>query len=55
MAVLDASTTRHPPDADGEENKGGSRSKSLIDMTLVPVRAGDEMPLSGIKYGSKTR
>lgn len=49
MALLDASNL-HP---DGEE--GGGRRESLIKMKLVPVRDGDEIPLKGISYGSKTR
>jgi len=31
------------------------RNESFIKMKLVPVRAGDEVPLRGLNYGSKTR
>ncbi|KAL7541437.1 hypothetical protein ACHAXR_010934 [Thalassiosira sp. AJA248-18] len=45
MSLLDASNM-HP--------EGGGRTKSLIKMNLVPVHPGDEIPLKGINYGSKT-
>ncbi len=56
MSALDASTLNPP--ADDDVGRGGSTSrtrKSLIEMKLVPINAGDEIPLKGIKYGSKTR
>jgi hypothetical protein len=56
MSALDASTLDIPPDTDGEACGGSSRArKSLIRMKLVPVSAGDEIQLKGMKYGSKTR
>ena len=47
FSLLDASNL-HP------EEEGG-RTKSLINVKLVPVNAGDEILLKGINYGSKTR
>ena len=49
MSLLDASNL-HP---NGTDCKG--RNESLIKMKLVPVSGGDEIPLKGIRYGSKTR
>jgi len=38
-----------------EENDESPRSTSLIKMNLVPIKAGEEVQLKGIHYGSKTR
>jgi len=46
MSLLDSSNS-HP------EEEGG-RTESLIRMKLVPVHPGDEVPLKGINYSSKT-
>ena len=41
--------------ASAGENDESPRRMSLIKMNLVPVKAGDEVQLKGIHYGSKTR
>jgi hypothetical protein len=56
MSALDASTLNPPTNDEVVTGGGSSRArKSLIKMKLVPVNAGDEIPLKGMKYGSKTR
>lgn len=50
MSLIDSSTTTSSSD-DENENKG---RENLLKMTLVPVNPGDEFPLKGITYGSKT-
>eukprot|EP00581_Thalassiosira_minuscula_P011177 CAMPEP_0183721010 /NCGR_PEP_ID=MMETSP0737-20130205/13457_1 /TAXON_ID=385413 /ORGANISM="Thalassiosira miniscula, Strain CCMP1093" /LENGTH=407 /DNA_ID=CAMNT_0025950973 /DNA_START=5 /DNA_END=1228 /DNA_ORIENTATION=+ len=47
MSLLDASNTH--------TDEEGGRKTSLISMNLVPVYPGDEVPLKGIHYGSKSK
>ena len=42
-------------DATNLDPEGGGRAESLIGMKLVAMKPGDEIPLKGINYGSKTR
>ena len=49
MSMIDSFTTT----TSGDENKTTGR-ENLLKMTLVPVNPGDEFPLKGITYGSKT-
>jgi ribonuclease BN (tRNA processing enzyme) len=56
MSALDAATTittTSGGDCD-EQRRNCTRKTSLINMNLIPVNDGDEIPLKGIKYGSKT-
>jgi len=49
MSLIDSFTTT----TSNDENKNNGR-ENLLTMTLVPVNPGDEFPLKGIAYGSKT-
>ena len=55
MSKLDASNLSQDSVDRGENSDSSTRSKSLLKMNLVPVHDGDEIPLKGIHYDSKTR
>ena len=52
MSLIDSFTTTSSSTDD--ENKNNIGRENLLKMTLVPVNPGDEFPLKGIAYGSKT-
>lgn len=49
MSLIDSFTTSKKSD----DNKSEGR-ENLLKMKLIPVKPGDEFPLKGITYGSKT-
>lgn len=49
MSLIDSFTTT----SSDNENRNKGR-ENLLNMTLVPVNPGDEFPLKGITFGSKT-
>lgn len=55
MSKLDASNLSQDSVDRGENSDSSTRTKSLLKMNLVPVHDGDEIPLKGIHYDSKTR
>jgi hypothetical protein len=54
MSALDGASNADDDD-DAAGGGSSSRTRSLIEMKLVPIRAGDEVPLKRVRYGSKTR
>ena len=57
MSALDGVSNADDDDDDaaGGGSSSSTRTRSLIEMKLVPIRAGDEVPLKRVRYGSKTR
>ena len=57
MSHLDATTNINQleDESSSTTTTTTTRKKSLLKMNLVPVHDGDEMPLKGIHYDSKTR
>lgn len=55
MSNLDATSNIINQLEDESNGTTTTRKKSLLKMNLVPVHDGDEMPLKGIHYDSKTR
>jgi hypothetical protein len=53
MSALDGASNADDDDAAG--GGSSSRTRSLIEMKLVPIRAGDEVPLKRVRYCSTTR
>lgn len=54
MSNLDATTNINPLQ-DESSSSTTTRKQSLLRMNLVPIHDGDELPLEGIHYDSKTR
>ena len=54
MSALDGASNADDDD-DAAGGGSSSRTRSLVEMKLVPIRAGDEVPLKRVRYGSKTR
>jgi hypothetical protein len=55
MSLLDSFTIlTTTSDGYGNTNKNSTERDKLLKMTLVPVQPGDEFPLKGLTYGSKT-